>query len=178
MFTNKITAGQIEYQRLDAEFYNPIKLKKLSWRSDWKEKKEILDDMCEFITDGTHITPNYKNEGFIFLSSKNINPYLVTLFLNCRAGDLHRMIKIFAPASKSFHLTSQNIQRRENKNISTTGQSIGNRTLYTHRVFFSIPSQPIPVLSFCQPVNHLLKKVTRVADDLRLLLLVQNDTEV
>ena len=32
-----------------------------------------LKDLCEIdITDGTHKTPTYSNEGFIFLSSKNV----------------------------------------------------------------------------------------------------------
>jgi len=33
----------------------------------------VLKDLCEIdITDGTHKTPTYSNEGFIFLSSKNV----------------------------------------------------------------------------------------------------------
>jgi type I restriction enzyme S subunit len=31
-----------------------------------------LEDTCEIITDGTHQTPAYCNEGYIFLSSKNV----------------------------------------------------------------------------------------------------------
>ncbi|RDY22702.1 restriction endonuclease subunit S [Romboutsia maritimum] len=31
-----------------------------------------LDDLCSIITDGTHQTPTYSNDGYIFLSSKNV----------------------------------------------------------------------------------------------------------
>ena len=31
-----------------------------------------LEDICELITDGTHQTPTYSKEGYIFLSSKNV----------------------------------------------------------------------------------------------------------
>ena len=31
-----------------------------------------LDDICQLITDGTHQTPKYADEGFVFLSSKNV----------------------------------------------------------------------------------------------------------
>jgi type I restriction enzyme S subunit len=37
---------------------------------DWKSKK--LSEVCAKITDGTHQTPKYFNEGIIFLSSKNV----------------------------------------------------------------------------------------------------------
>jgi type I restriction enzyme S subunit len=37
---------------------------------NWKTKK--LSEVCEKITDGTHQTPKYFNEGVIFLSSKNV----------------------------------------------------------------------------------------------------------
>jgi type I restriction enzyme, S subunit len=77
MFTNRIFAEQIEYHRLDAEFYDPEKLEKLSWIYKWKIRIESLSDCCELITDGTHITPNYKLEGIKFLSSKNISPFLI-----------------------------------------------------------------------------------------------------
>tara|TARA_R110002050_G_scaffold55731_8_gene125473 strand:- start:7388 stop:8569 length:1182 start_codon:yes stop_codon:yes gene_type:complete len=36
----------------------------------WEEKK--LQDVCERITDGTHQTPTYFDQGYIFLSSKNV----------------------------------------------------------------------------------------------------------
>ncbi|SOD17702.1 restriction endonuclease subunit S [Nitrosomonas ureae] len=37
---------------------------------DWEEKK--LSEVCTKITDGTHQTPKYFNEGVVFLSSKNV----------------------------------------------------------------------------------------------------------
>ena len=36
---------------------------------NWQTKK--LQDICEHITDGTHQTPKYFDDGYIFLSSKN-----------------------------------------------------------------------------------------------------------
>src|SRR5690606_38308431 len=37
---------------------------------NWETK--LLKDVCEKITDGTHQTPKYFEEGYIFLSSKNV----------------------------------------------------------------------------------------------------------
>lgn len=34
--------------------------------------KKTLQDICERITDGTHQTPTYYDEGYVFLSSKNV----------------------------------------------------------------------------------------------------------
>jgi type I restriction enzyme S subunit len=34
-----------------------------------------LADICELITDGTHQTPNYTNNGRIFLSAQNVKPF-------------------------------------------------------------------------------------------------------
>ena len=39
-------------------------------REDWEIKK--LKEVCDKITDGTHQTPKYFNEGIIFLSSRNV----------------------------------------------------------------------------------------------------------
>jgi len=39
-------------------------------RKDWDEKK--LSEICEKITDGTHQTPKYFDNGYIFLSSRNV----------------------------------------------------------------------------------------------------------
>ena len=36
-----------------------------------------LNDICEFIKDGTHQTPTYAEDGFIFLSSKNVTTGVV-----------------------------------------------------------------------------------------------------
>lgn len=38
--------------------------------SKWKEVK--ISELCSLITDGTHQTPIYINDGYIFLSSKNV----------------------------------------------------------------------------------------------------------
>lgn len=47
---------------LESIFANPGK--------DWEEKK--LSEVCERITDGTHQTPKYFDNGFVFLSSRNV----------------------------------------------------------------------------------------------------------
>lgn len=39
-------------------------------KQGWEVKK--LKEVCEKITDGTHQTPKYFDEGFVFLSSKNV----------------------------------------------------------------------------------------------------------
>jgi type I restriction enzyme, S subunit len=77
MFTQRIASEQIERLRIEAEFYDPIKLNKLSWIPLWKERSHSLNDLCAFITDGTHITPEYKERGVKFLSSTNVNPFWI-----------------------------------------------------------------------------------------------------
>lgn len=39
-------------------------------KEGWKES--VLNEVCEVITDGTHQTPTYFDEGIVFLSSKNV----------------------------------------------------------------------------------------------------------
>lgn len=50
----------------------PAILTALFTRADkgWSEK--TLEELCEKITDGTHQTPKYYDDGYIFLSSKNV----------------------------------------------------------------------------------------------------------
>ena len=31
-----------------------------------------IEDLCSLITDGTHKTPTYSEDGYVFLSSKNV----------------------------------------------------------------------------------------------------------
>jgi type I restriction enzyme S subunit len=58
--------------RIEAEYYDPEKLRRLSWLQPWRNRSKDLEELCEFITDGTHVTPNYVDRGVRFLSSKNI----------------------------------------------------------------------------------------------------------
>lgn len=44
-------------------------------KKDWLRMK--LKDVCSKITDGTHQTPKYFNEGFIFLSSRNVTSGII-----------------------------------------------------------------------------------------------------
>lgn len=41
-----------------------------SGKHTWRESS--LEDICELITDGTHQTPTYANDGVVFLSAKNV----------------------------------------------------------------------------------------------------------
>ncbi|MGT2430350.1 hypothetical protein ACU4HD_19545 [Cupriavidus basilensis] len=72
MFTTRISPLQIDRLRIEAEYYDPEKLSRLSWLERWRGRSLPLDGLCEFITDGTHVTPTYVADGIRFLSSKNI----------------------------------------------------------------------------------------------------------
>src|ERR1035441_7914921 len=41
--------------------------------NQWRGRLVSLEDLCKYITDGTHITPTYVVDGVRFLSSTNIN---------------------------------------------------------------------------------------------------------
>lgn len=57
----------IKNQRIPIEFkYNKLGL----YPTEWKVEK--LGDLCTKITDGTHKTPSYKDNGIKFISAKNI----------------------------------------------------------------------------------------------------------
>lgn len=73
MFFNRLGADLLDMPRLDAEFYDPEKLRRLEWRRKWSNGMIPLKSLCDKITDGTHITPSYTEEGVRFLSSTNIN---------------------------------------------------------------------------------------------------------
>ena len=53
-----------------SSLYEKIKENIFDNIENYEEKK--MDDVCEKITDGTHNTPKYFDEGYIFLSSKNV----------------------------------------------------------------------------------------------------------
>ncbi|WP_200662251.1 restriction endonuclease subunit S [Psychrobacter sp. M9-54-1] len=72
MFINRVSPQDIVKHRIEAEYYSPEKMAQLSALSNLYEKWKSLDDLCEFITDGTHQTPNYTDKGIKFLSSTNI----------------------------------------------------------------------------------------------------------
>uniref|UniRef100_B8HZR6 Restriction modification system DNA specificity domain protein n=1 Tax=Cyanothece sp. (strain PCC 7425 / ATCC 29141) TaxID=395961 RepID=B8HZR6_CYAP4 len=77
MFITRVATRQIERVRLEAEFYDPVKLENLSWMEQWRDRAHLLKDLCEFITDGTHVTPKYQQKGVKFLSSTNIDPFSI-----------------------------------------------------------------------------------------------------
>lgn len=72
MFFSLVSQDSLIKSRLEAEYYDPVKINKLKWLDVWKDRSEILENLCEFITDGTHQTPSYVGEGEVFLSGKNI----------------------------------------------------------------------------------------------------------
>jgi hypothetical protein len=73
MFTSRTSPQAIFRLRLEAEYYDPEKLRQLSWMNQWRGRLVSLEDLCKYITDGTHITPTYVVDGVRFLSSTNIN---------------------------------------------------------------------------------------------------------
>ncbi len=50
----------------------PAILTALFTRTDANWSEKTLEELCEKITDGTHQTPKYFDDGYIFLSSKNV----------------------------------------------------------------------------------------------------------
>jgi len=53
----------------------PIGPQDLEYKLPGKWEWTRLLDICEFITDGTHQTPKYTEDGRIFLSAQNIKPF-------------------------------------------------------------------------------------------------------
>ena len=62
-----------EGKRIDAEYYQP---KYLELNNRLQESFE-LNDILDYLTDGTHITPSYTEAGIPFLSSGNVHPFHV-----------------------------------------------------------------------------------------------------
>ena len=73
MFTARTPPQNIDRLRLEAEYYDPAKLAALRWMETWRSRLVSLADLCDYITDGTHVTPSYVDSGVHFLSSTNIN---------------------------------------------------------------------------------------------------------
>lgn len=78
MFTSRTAPAMIDRMRLEAEYYDPAKLAALKWMERWTSRLTSLDTLCEYITDGTHVTPSYVETGIHFLSSTNIDPCSIT----------------------------------------------------------------------------------------------------
>ncbi|SIQ65109.1 Restriction endonuclease S subunit [Chryseobacterium sp. RU37D] len=58
----------------------------------WKET--TLNDVCDTITDGTHHTPKYEDEGVIFLSSKNVTKGQIDWSdVKYVSNDLHKQLQ-------------------------------------------------------------------------------------
>jgi type I restriction enzyme S subunit len=65
-----ITATESNIKNTEALFQSYLGSVFLNTNQDWIEA--TLKDVCEKITDGTHQTPTYFDDGVIFLSSKNV----------------------------------------------------------------------------------------------------------
>lgn len=62
----------IDNTRIEAMFYKKEDLLIDSKLVEYKHGYRLLKDICMKITDGTHKTPNYREKGVTFISSKNI----------------------------------------------------------------------------------------------------------
>ena len=74
-------------------------------KTNWQTKK--LDDLCEKITDGTHITPKYKPTGVPFLSVKNLTDGFID-FSNTRFISLeehNQLTKKYKPEKEDILYT-------------------------------------------------------------------------
>lgn len=67
-----VSEGLIDNTRIEAMFYKKEDLQIDSKLGEYKYGYKLLRDLCMKITDGTHKTPNYKENGVTFISSKNI----------------------------------------------------------------------------------------------------------
>ncbi len=72
MFVSRVKPDDIEKLRIEAEYYQPEKMRNIAKLKKCCKKFVPLSALCEFITDGTHQTPAYVEYGIRFLSSKNI----------------------------------------------------------------------------------------------------------
>ena len=86
-----------------------------------------LKDVCEIITDGTHQTPRYVDEGAIFLSAQNVKPFR---FL----PDNHRKVSF---EDFAFY-TARNKPRRGDVLLTRVGAGIGEAALVDQDIDFAI----------------------------------------
>ncbi|NLL06582.1 MAG: hypothetical protein GX270_12540 [Clostridiaceae bacterium] len=65
-----IRRAAILHKALTGELTDQWRKKNGVGMENWEEKS--LKEVCSLITDGTHQTPTYSDEGYVFLSSKNV----------------------------------------------------------------------------------------------------------
>jgi type I restriction enzyme S subunit len=97
----------------------------LQFAGRWPEGR--LDDVCLLITDGTHQTPRYVDEGAIFLSAQNVKPF------RFMPGN-HRKVSM-----EDFHAyTVHNKPRKEDVLLTRVGAGIGEAALVDQDIEFAI----------------------------------------
>jgi type I restriction enzyme, S subunit len=93
--------------------------------SSWSQAK--LEDVCPIITDGTHQTPRYTDEGAIFLSAQNVKPFR---FL----PEKHRKVSV-----EDFrNYTARNKPRRGDVLLTRVGAGIGEAAIVDQDIEFAI----------------------------------------
>lgn len=73
---DKVKANAEQNLNNAKELYKVV-LNKVFNSNKYQFKHIKLDDLCEIITDGTHQTPTYADEGVIFLSAKNVTSEVI-----------------------------------------------------------------------------------------------------
>ncbi len=86
-----------------------------------------LEDVCHLITDGTHQTPQYTDEGAIFLSAQNVKPFR---FMPGK----HRTVSV-----EDFRVyTARNKPRRGDVLLTRVGAGIGEAAVVDQDIEFAI----------------------------------------
>lgn len=67
-----VKANLIDDSRIEADFYRKEDIKLDMEFSNYSNGYRLLGDICNKITDGTHKTPQYTEDGVVFISSKNV----------------------------------------------------------------------------------------------------------
>jgi type I restriction enzyme, S subunit len=86
-----------------------------------------LEDVCPVITDGTHQTPRYTDEGAIFLSAQNVKPFRFM-------PETHRKVSV-----EDFRIyTLRNKPQRGDVLLTRVGAGIGEAAVVDQDIEFAI----------------------------------------
>lgn len=113
--------------RIDAEYYSREAVESAAWMNRFRAQLHRLGDLCSLITDGTHVTPEYKVSGVPFLSAKNLEPCHIVF-------NDHKWIDDEAHAQ----LTRWNCSPVFNDILVAKSGSIGNTAITTTTRPFSV----------------------------------------
>lgn len=93
--------------------------------SDWTEAR--LEEVCPVITDGTHQTPRYVDEGTVFLSAQNVKPFRFM-------PEKHRKVSI-----EDFHgYTVRSKPQKGDVLLTRVGAGIGEAAVVDREIEFAI----------------------------------------